>query len=108
MAIFVGPITTHDPSSFHPPGITGDDWGYLVSDDSLVDLETFLTLNILTIGVAPTNVRTPALGSNVTYVALMTGARTAAISAGATAVSGAAAFAKAFDAPPSGRGTWEP
>lgn len=108
MAIIVGPITTHDSESFHPPGVTGDDWGYLVSDASLLDLEAFLTLNILTVAVSPTNVRTPLLGSNVTYVAVMTDSRDAAITAGATAMSGSATFAHAFDAPASGHGTFEP
>lgn len=108
MALIVGPITTHDSAAYHPPGITGDDWGYLVSDTSLLDLTTFLTLNILTVQTSPSNVRTPLLGSNVTYVAVLSAARDAAITAGATAMSGGATFANDFDAPASGHGTWEP
>ena len=104
MAIYVDPFITYD--SDPPPGYSGSGWAHLVSDDSLVDLTGFLTLNVLTIGTAV--VRTPLLGSNVTYAALTDDQRTAAVNAGATELSGRACFAKAFDAPPSGHGTYEP
>lgn len=106
MPYYVDGVQTHDPESFHPPGITGDDWCHLVSSVSLLDLETFLTLNILTIGASPTNIRTPLLGSNCTYIALTQAQHDAARAAGAIGVPGGVCRAQAFDYP--GSGDWEP
>lgn len=105
MAIHIGPVSTHLSTDYHPPGIVGDDWCHMVSDDSLLALEAFLTLNILTIAALNTSIRTPLLGSQVTYVALNSTQRTAAIAAGASAVpSDGKCYARAFDLP---TGTWE-
>lgn len=106
MSIYIGPVSTHSPSDYHPPGITGDDWCHMVSDTSLVDLTVFLTTNVLTIGALTSDVRTPLLGSCVTYIALSSAQRSAAITAGASAVpSDEKCYGKAFDRP---SGTWEP
>lgn len=110
MAIFVDPIATHGTSNTGndtvPPGITGLDWCHCISDTSLADLDAFLTLNVLTIGQPATNVRTPLLGSNMTYVGLDAAMRDAAIAAGATAQGRPWVLSHSFDA--SGGGTWEP
>src|SRR5882672_10147164 len=102
MALNVDAYTTYDLDTPRPPGFTGDGWAHLVSDVSLVDLEAFLTLNVLTIGTVV--LRTPLLGSNVTYAVLTEAQRTAAVTAGAVELSGRACFASDFDAPSSGRG----
>lgn len=109
MAIFVDNVTTHGDSNqgndFVPPGISGLDWGHIISDTSLLDLDTFLTTNLLTVGQPATNVRTPALGSNMTYAGITDAMRTAALAAGATAQGRVWVLSHSFDAGP---GTWEP
>lgn len=90
-----------------PPGISGLDWCHIVSDTSLLELTTFLTVNILTIGCAPTNVRTPLLGSNMTYAGLTASQRTAAITAGASPQRPMYLVDHCFDSPGSGS-TYEP
>lgn len=110
MAIFVDPIATHGDDNTGndtvPPGITGLDWCHIISDTSLVELEGFLTTNLLTVGQPATNVRTPLLGSNMTYAGLDDTMRTAAIAAGATAQGRPYVLSHSFDA--NGSGTWEP
>lgn len=107
MTYFIGPVSTHLPADYHPPGITGDDWCHCVSSVSLLDLTGFLTANTLTIGALSTNIRTPLLGSNVTYIALDATQRAGAITAGASPTpSDGKCYAQAFDQP--GPGTWEP
>lgn len=112
MAILVDPVITHGTSNTGndtvPPGISGLDWCHVVSDTSLTELTAWLTLNILTVGCLATNVRTPLLGSHVTYAGLTQDQRDAAVAAGATEVGGAACFAEVFDSPPNHRGTYEP
>lgn len=109
MAIYVDDVTTHGTSNTGndtvPPGITGLDWCHIISDTSLLELDTFLTANLLTIGQPATNVRTPLLGSNMTYAGLDAAQRTAAIAAGATAQGRLYVLSHSFDA---GSGTWEP
>lgn len=113
MSIIIDQVKTHDltpPVSGDntvPPGITGTDWCHICSDTSLLDLTTFLTVNLLTIGCSPTNVRTPLLGSNVTYAGLNATQRAAAIAAGASPQRQTYVIANVFDAqsPP---GTYEP
>lgn len=96
MTVIIDQVRTHDGSNTGdettPTGITGLDWCHLVSGaglgeppgtGSLLELTTFLTTNLLTIGCAPTNVRTPLLGSVSTYAGLTAAQRTAAITAGA-------------------------
>ncbi len=101
--MYVGPIATR--AGTPRPGISGTSWCYMVSDSSLVDLTAFLTLNILTIGQAPTNVRTPLLGSVLTYVGLDATMRTAALAAGASAgPTDGITRAQGFDCP---TGLWE-
>lgn len=103
MTMYVGPIATRTGTP--PPGITGTDWCYMVSDSSLLDLTGFLTTNLPTIGQAPTNVRTPAVGSVLTYVGLDATMRAAAIAAGATAApTDGLTRAQGFDCP---TGLWE-
>lgn len=103
--MYIGPVSTHLSTDYHPPGTSGDDWCHMVSDDSLVAFEAFLLLNILTIGALNTSIRTPLLGSQVTYVALSAAQRGAAITAGASVVpSDGKCYARAFDLP---TGTWE-
>ncbi len=110
MAILIDPVATHGTSGVGndtvPPGIGGLDWCHAVSDQSLLELDAFLTLNLLTIGCSPTNVRTPLLGSLVTYVGLTAAQYTAAVAAGATAVTRKACIANAFDA--GSNSTYEP
>jgi hypothetical protein len=106
MTLFVGPVTAHAPEDFHPPGITVDSWCYLVSTVSLANIEDFVTLNAGTIGASTGDIRTPALGSLVTYIALTADQRTAAVTAGASpAPTDGKCRAKAFDAPAA---SWEP
>lgn len=109
MAIYVDDVTTHGTSGTGndtvPPGISGLDWCHVISDASLLELDTFLTTNVLTIGCLATNVRTPLLGSNITYAGLTDAQRTAAIAAGASAAGRLYVLSHSFDA---GAGTWEP
>lgn len=90
MTIIIDQVKTHSSTppingdDTVPPGITGLDWCHICSDTSLLELTTFLTLNILTIGCLATNVRTPLLGSFVTYAGLTATQRGAAIAAGAS------------------------
>lgn len=109
MPIIIDQITTHDltpPVSGNntvPPGITGNQWCHLVSATtqdgvgSLEELQDYLTLNIETIKCDPANIRTPADGSNVTYVGLSPDQRTAAIAASALANRPTFVFTHAFD-----------
>lgn len=107
MTIYIGPVSTHSATDFHPPGVVGDDWCHMVSDTSLPALQDFLTANLATIGAQIADVRTPSTGSTVTYIALSAAQRAAAISAGAGATpSDGKAYAKAFDVVPGA--TWEP
>lgn len=107
MSYYIGPVATYLSTDYHPPGITGDEFCHCVSSVSHLDLTAFLTANMLTIGASPTNIRTPALGSLVTYIALTAAQRTAAIAAGASATpSDGKCRAQAFDAP--ALGVWEP
>lgn len=92
-----------------PTGITGEDWCHLVSTTSLAELTTFLTANVLTVQCLPTNIRTPLLGSFVTYCGLTSDQRDAAIFAGASPQRPPYVFQHAFDydtnSPPA---TYEP
>jgi hypothetical protein len=111
MAIFVDDAvvthrSTNDGNNTVPPGITGLVWARAVSTDSLVELEAWLTLNVLTIGQPPTNIRTPLAGSNITYVGLSDAQRTAAVAAGAEEHDWATVMASAFDC--DGQTTYEP
>ncbi|HZJ61964.1 MAG TPA: hypothetical protein VFD36_00460 [Kofleriaceae bacterium] len=98
MTILIDQTLTHDSDNTGnntvPPGITGLSWCHLASGaapreglgaGSLDELEAFLTDNFSTIGCSTANIRTPALGSNVTYCGLSEAQRTAAIAAGAKA-----------------------
>lgn len=109
MTRYVGPVVTHAPTDFHPPGIPVDslDWAHLVSSVDKDDLMTFLSANADTVGVRLENVRTPAAGSTVTYVALTAAQRDAAVAAGAgVAPSDGKCHAQCFD---KANGiTWEP
>lgn len=109
MTRYVGPVVTHSPAEFHPPGIPVDslDWAHLVSNVDEADLLSFLSANLGTMGVPPESVRTPTLGSNVTYVALTAAQRTSAIAAGCgIAPSDGKCYAQGFDRTPGV--TWEP
>lgn len=109
MARYVGPVVTHAPVEFHPPGIPAEslDWARLVSNVDRDDLLSFLSENVATLGVPLENVRTPDKGSTVTYVALTAVQRDAAIAAGAGAApSDGKCRAQCFD---KANGiTWEP
>lgn len=87
MAIIIDQVRTHEATGTGddtvPPGIPDLDWCHVVSTTSALELETFLTVNILTIGVAAANIRTPLLGSRCTYVGLGAAAHNAAVAAGA-------------------------
>lgn len=110
MAIFVDLVSTHGTGGTGndtvPPGITGLDWCHIVSTSDLLELTTFLTANILTVGQPATNVRTPALGSNCTYAGLTQAQQTAAIAAGAVLHGWRQVIAQCFDS--SGTSTYEP
>lgn len=109
MTRYVGPVSTHASTDFHPPGIPEDslDWCHLVSNVSHLDLLSFLSANADTIGTRLENVRTPANGSTVTYCALTADQRDAAIAAGAGATpSDGKCHAQAFDKV--NGSTWEP
>lgn len=109
MTRYVGPIVHHTMANFHPPGINpnNDDWCHLVSNIDKADLEAFLTANFATIACPTANIRTPADGSTVTYVALDAGQRAAAIAAGAGATpSDGKCYAQVFDKVVGS--TWEP
>lgn len=101
MAILIDPVTTHDDSntgnSTVPPGITGLDWCHCVSDQSELELTTFITANVLTIGALATDVRTPASGSLATYIGLTSDQRDAAIAAGAQPGNWRHVIASCFD-----------
>lgn len=106
MPLNVSPVTTHPSESYHPPGVSGDDWGYLVSSESLLHLTLFLTENP-SVGNAA-DIRTPALGSQVTYIAVSSAQRDAALAAGAApAPSEGKCRRNAFDWSSSVTG-WEP
>lgn len=113
MAIFVDASVTHGTGGTgddtQPPGISGLDWGHAVSDQDALELTTFLTTNILTVGQLATNVRTPLLGSNMTYVGLDATMIAAAITAGATDKGSDPRYLKknCFDSP-NWRSTYEP
>lgn len=87
MAIYVDSIVTHDTDNSGndtvPPGISGQDWCHIVSDSSFFELFGFLTFFVLSIGQSPTNIRTPLLGSLITYAGLNADMRAAAVAAGA-------------------------
>lgn len=109
MTRYVGPVSTHAPSDFHPPGIPEDslEWCHLVSNVDYADLLSFLSSNAETLEVRLENIRTPANGSTVTYVALTADQRTAALAAGAGGTpSDGKCYAQAFDKVPGA--TWEP
>jgi hypothetical protein len=105
-ATVVGHRSSNTGNNTVPPGISGLVWARAVSTDSLVELETFLTTNLLTIGQPSTNVRTPLLGSNITYVGLSDAQRIAAVAAGAIEHDWATVMGAAFDA--NGQTTYEP
>ncbi len=71
----------------------------------MLELDAFLTTDILTIGCLATNVRMPLLGSNMTYAGLSSAQRTAAVTAGANPAGRLYVLSHSFDA---GAGTWEP
>lgn len=92
MSIIIDQIKTHGTGGTGddtvPPGITGLDWCHICSGaapgeppgtGSLLELETFLT----GIGFDISNIRTPILGSFVTYAGLNAAQHAAAIAAGA-------------------------
>ena len=109
MTRYIGPVTTHPTTDFHPPGIPEDsqDWCHLVSNVSYDDLLSFLSDNAGTIGARLENIRTPAEGSNVTYIALTADQRAAAITAGAGATpSDGKCYAQCFDKVTGA--SWEP
>lgn len=111
MTIYIDSVTTHGTSGVGddttPPGVTPPDWCVAVSDASLLDLTAFLTLNVLTVGQPATNVRTPLLGSLMTYVGLSQAQATAAIAAGAALVTERFLKMNCFDSP-GWRSTFEP
>lgn len=109
MTRYVGPVSTHTSTDFHPPGIpeASLDWCHMVSNVSDEDLKSFLSANAEALGVSLENIRTPANGSTVTYVALTADQRTAALTAGAAAApSDGKCHAQAFDK--ANGSTWEP
>jgi hypothetical protein len=109
MTHYIGPVTTHTPTDFHPPGIPEDSlaWCHLVSNKTYDDLLEFLSANAPTIGTRLENIRTPAEGSNVTYIALTADQRVAAIAAGAGATpSDGKCYAQCFDKVTGA--SWEP
>jgi hypothetical protein len=120
MPIWIDPVITHDtePSGGNntvPPGISGQDWAHLVSattdegTGSLLELEAFLTANILTIGQPSTNIRTPlplGLGSLITYAGLDATMYAAAVAAGAHEGNKRFVVAHAFDS--NGGSVYEP
>lgn len=113
MTIYVDGIVTHgtggNGDDTVPPGISGLDWAHAVSDANALELTTFLTLNVLTIGQLATNVRTPLLGSLMTYVGLDATMLAAAIVAGAVDKSADPRYLKknCFDST-NWRSTYEP
>lgn len=102
MALYIDSVTTHGTSGTGddtvPPGIgPGIDWCHMVSDTSMLDLITFLTVNVLTVGALSTQIRTPALGALQTYIGLDVNQRTAAITAGAHPGRNPTVATKSFD-----------
>lgn len=85
--ITIDQVRTHEDTGTGddtvPTGITGLDWCHLISTSSIVELEGFITLNLLTLGVLIANIRTPALGSQSTYVGMTQAQHDAAVLAGA-------------------------
>jgi hypothetical protein len=110
MTIMVDPTRTHGTSGVGnetvPPGIVGLDWCHICSDVDELELTAFLTLNLLTVACPATNVRTPLLGSSITYAGLDDTQRTAAVAAGATEVNKWVCISHAFDS--NGQATYEP
>lgn len=103
MPLFVSPVRAHGPLEPRPPGITGGLWCYMVSTVDLAELEAAA----VAVGALAENVRTPALGANVTYLALDGVQRAAAITAGALpAPTEGTCRGRSFDRPVSGG--WEP
>lgn len=112
MAILVDSLRTYDPinnggNSTQPPGISGNTWCHCVATDSLVELETFLTLFFATVEQPPTSIRTPLLGSNLTYVGFDQNMRDAAVAAGADEVGRIYCLSHSFDSSDDA-GTYEP
>lgn len=109
MAIWVDPVTTHDIDNTGndtvPPGISGLDWCHCVSDTSLAELEDFLDANP-GIGQSSANVRTPAIGSLITYAGLDQAMHDAAIAAGASERNKRFVVSHAFDS--DGQSVYEP
>ncbi len=113
MTIYIDSVLTHGSSGTGddtvPPGVAGLDWCHMVSDSSMVELMTFLTVNVLTIGAISAFIRTPALGALQTYIGLNVTQRTAAITAGATPARNSGMTQKSFDSPHSSSPPyWEP
>jgi hypothetical protein len=111
MAIFLDNNVTHGETDIGgntttPPGITGPDWCHAISDVSLQELTDFLDGNP-GIGQVSTNIRTPDLGSQITYVGLDPDMRDAAVLAGATAMGRVWTLSHSFDADAS-KGAYEP
>lgn len=104
--IIIDQVRTHGDSNTGddtvPPGIVDLDWCHVVSTVSQAELEAFLTDNFMTIGCPVENVRTPALGSLMTYAGLSDDQRTAAVLAGASPQRPPYVAAHAFDSPGSG------
>lgn len=100
MAILLDPVTTHNTDNLGndtiPPGITGLDWCHLVSDTSLAELTAFLDAHP-EIGQPSSNVRTPAIGSLITYAGLDQAMHDAAIAAGAVENNKRFVVSHAFD-----------
>lgn len=110
MSIFVDDAVvshraTNEGNNTVPPGVSGLVWARAISTVSLLELTTFLTANVLTIGQSPTNIRTPP-GSHITYVGLSAAQRTAAVAAGAIEHDWSTVMGAAFDA--NGQTTYEP
>ena len=113
MAIFIDSIVTHGSGGTGddtvPPGISSLDWCHCISDTSMLDLITFLTTNVLTIGALATQIRTPALGALQTYIGLNVSQRMAAIVVGAAPSRNAHVTQVSFDSPHSSSPPyWEP
>jgi hypothetical protein len=91
------------PTDFHPPGIVDDECCRLVSNVDEADLVAF----VQGAGFDEANIRTPALGSTVTYMALTSAQRATALAAGAGATpSDGKCYAQVFDKVVGS--TWEP
>lgn len=111
MAIFLDSNVTHGTvdiggNTTTPPGITGPDWCHAISDKDQQELIDFLDANP-GIGQPSTNIRTPDLGSLITYVGLDPDMRDAALLAGATAMGRVWTLSHSFDSADS-KGSYEP